>query len=605
MVGIGDNRRHRIGADVGRRRRGVAAVRHGHSQPSGIRRDRYGQWRTRVGRRQTGKRHGRRRLPDGQRARSRTGMVGIGDNRRHRIGAGVGRRGRGVAAVGHRHRQPGRVRRDCHGQWCARVGWRQTGKRHGRRRLPDDQRARSRARMVGIGHNRCHRIGTDIGRRSCRVAAVGHGHGQPGGIRRDRHRQWRAGVGRGEAGERHRRRSRGDGQSRGTAGDPRAHTIGSRATELQAGHGHRGVGHAQGRRGDSAVGAAVGEIGEGARSRRRALPLQRGRRIAGGGDHKRRALPCHHRGGNRVGGKARRGRRRRDSDSDCCAKLPAIEGGGRDGNRRAPGFDGRRGEKQRVAADGGRHQRAVRRAGRMGDPRDDGDGGLDEICHSQNRSRQRQIGEVTVEGGAGIIGCHRGNCIRLGHRVADHIAKHGEPAVLIVEIGGIVGQVDEPLTGRAVRIAAQLGHRDGPPHVGEAGLVLHRGKRRDEIDRRTGGKIEAAVLNDEARDRTVHAVVGVVAGFDVSEKVGHRQGRLLVRQRHIDETAAQGSNLHRDPHRRAGHRRIMDVPAQVDRRGRATDCQHLRRDALHQNRCAATEILSLSAEGTNGQSSCQ
>src|SRR5690606_25745845 len=50
-----------------------------------------------------------------------------------------------------------------------------------------------------------------------------------------------------------------------------------------------------------------------------------------------------------------------------------------------------------------------------------------------------------------------GNCIHHGHALADDLPEYREAAVLVVQVRGVVGQVDEPLVGGAVGVIAQFG----------------------------------------------------------------------------------------------------------------------------------------------------
>lgn len=66
-------------------------------------------------------------------------------------------------------------------------------------------------------------------------------------------------------------------------------------------------------------------------------------------------------------------------------------------------------------------------------------------------SGKQQIGESGMET-AGVPSRHGRNGIGHGHRGADHPAKHAGSAILEIEIGGIVGEINEPLAGGAIRV---------------------------------------------------------------------------------------------------------------------------------------------------------
>ena len=114
------------------------------------------------------------------------------------------------------------------------------------------------------------------------------------------------------------------------------------------------------------------------------------------------------------------------------------------------------------------------------------------------------------------------------------MGEDGEAAVLGVEVGGVVGQVDEPLAGGAVGVAAELGHGDGAAEVGAAGLVFHRGVGRHEVKRGVVYEVEPTVLDNEAGDGAVEKIRGEAAGVHVGDEVGHGQRGLGVVQREVD-----------------------------------------------------------------------
>src|SRR5262249_24035457 len=152
------------------------------------------------------------------------------------------------------------------------------------------------------------------------------------------------------------------------------------------------------------------------------------------------------------------------------------------------------------------------------------------IAKVQRGGREWNIGPVSDESACVVIGQAIDN-VGDRHAVADDFAKDGEAAVLVVEIRRIIRFVEEPLAGGAVDVAADLGHGNCAAHVGDAGFVLNGRERGDRIDGDVApvdGIIIAATLDDEVGNRAMHDVVCVLSIVDVSQKIGHGDGGLLV-----------------------------------------------------------------------------
>ena len=124
-----------------------------------------------------------------------------------------------------------------------------------------------------------------------------------------------------------------------------------------------------------------------------------------------------------------------------------------------------------------------------------------------------------------------------------------KPPFLRVKIGGVVSHVEEPLVGRAIRVAAELGHGDHAGHVRSAGAEFVR----DRTVRQHGveGRIlasgirhrrEAAALYDELRSSAVNDRVVIDMICDVAKKVGDGLRCLIVEQAdlHVINVLAAG-----------------------------------------------------------------
>jgi hypothetical protein len=70
-----------------------------------------------------------------------------------------------------------------------------------------------------------------------------------------------------------------------------------------------------------------------------------------------------------------------------------------------------------------------------------------EVVGRESGIAQRELLEGLAQLAPDIVGWHRGDGVGDFHAVANHLAEDGEAAVLFVEIGGVVGEIDEPLIG--------------------------------------------------------------------------------------------------------------------------------------------------------------
>ena len=186
---------------------------------------------------------------------------------------------------------------------------------------------------------------------------------------------------------------------------------------------------------------------------------------------------------------------------------------------------------------------------------------------------QTDRGQFT-EGGAEVVGRQGGDRVDQRHPVAEHAAKGGEAAVLGVEIGRVVVQIDEELVGRAVWIVAQFGHGERATGIRVPGLVDHGGELLDRVDEAVSGlgQREAAGLDDEAGNRAMHDRVGVETGIDVGEKVGDRRGRGpgpvvsgLIEEFGVDVFALE-RGVGCKPHHGAGDAGEVEGAVEIDRR---------------------------------------
>ncbi len=91
-------------------------------------------------------------------------------------------------------------------------------------------------------------------------------------------------------------------------------------------------------------------------------------------------------------------------------------------------------------------------------------------------------------------------------------------SVLIVEILEIIRFVEKPLIGRAVWIAAQLGHGNGAPCIRDA-VFIHNGCVL--CDRHSGmvPQLKAAALENKARSGAVNDGVVVRSTIDVLKEI--------------------------------------------------------------------------------------
>ena len=143
------------------------------------------------------------------------------------------------------------------------------------------------------------------------------------------------------------------------------------------------------------------------------------------------------------------------------------------------------------------------------------------------------------------VGIDRHDIDRIEHRQArDDAAEHriAAPRRRVVQ-RGVVGDVDEPLRGGAVRVAAAR-HRDRAAQVRQAVVVL-------ELDRRAGGLLdhaarEAAALDDEVLIDAMHDGVGVEVRAHVVQEVRHGDRRIAVVELE-DHLAAGGQHADHRP----------------------------------------------------------
>ena len=183
-----------------------------------------------------------------------------------------------------------------------------------------------------------------------------------------------------------------------------------------------------------------------------------------------------------------------------------------------------------------------------------------QVVGAEVAAAQRQRGVGRPQAGACID--HR----QVRHRVQrrqvagpQQSAKHGEAAILVIEIGAVVRQAPEPLAGGAVGAGAQLRHGDRAPQVGAAGAVFvddcgkggYSGQGRA-LSR--GHHVETAPLQHEAGHGAVDEGVVVAVGGEIGLQVGAGLGRslaLLVVEQHLQAAAADG---------------VLSVAAQLDGR---------------------------------------
>ena len=143
------------------------------------------------------------------------------------------------------------------------------------------------------------------------------------------------------------------------------------------------------------------------------------------------------------------------------------------------------------------------------------------------------------------------------------MGEDGEATVLGVEVGGVVGQINEPLAGGAVGVATELGHGDGAAKVGAAGFVFNRREGRHVVERGVVHEIVATVLDNEAGDGAVKKIRGEAAGVHVGDEVGHGQRGLGVVQGEVDG-AGLGRQADGDAGGGAGDVWIAQVVGQRD-----------------------------------------
>ena len=118
------------------------------------------------------------------------------------------------------------------------------------------------------------------------------------------------------------------------------------------------------------------------------------------------------------------------------------------------------------------------------------------------------------------------DCVEHVHSVADHLAEYRKAAVLDVQVGTVVTEIDEPLVGGAVGVAGELRHRDSSPDVGELRLVDDRSVLNDADERFTSFVGKSTTLRDESADHAVDNGIVVGAGIDVGQKFATVAGVL-------------------------------------------------------------------------------
>ena len=139
-----------------------------------------------------------------------------------------------------------------------------------------------------------------------------------------------------------------------------------------------------------------------------------------------------------------------------------------------------------------------------------------------------------IEGRAQVLDGQARDAVHDGEAgTGSDAAEGGEAAVLVVEVAGVIGQVEEPLVGGAVGVVPEFGHGDGAASIGDLVLVNYCG-----VFGNDGGdaiyQLKTAALDDKAGDGAVEDGVGVRAFVDVIEEVGDGGGRDVGCQSDVD-----------------------------------------------------------------------
>lgn len=232
------------------------------------------------------------------------------------------------------------------------------------------------------------------------------------------------------------------------------------------------------------------------------------------------------------------------------SQVVEIGGGESDGGG-AGGVAGGKRERARVHARGADGRIAAhRQPSEGGDGRDAGDG--DELrCIvgiSGSMGGDGHICESTVtRGGAPVADGLARDCEGRIHPAAGDASEDGEPAILTVEIRGVVVEAHEELAGGAIGVTAELGHADGAAEiaVGRIELILHR-RIGGHSTRRCGGA-ESTALDDKARHTAVEDAVHEIAAIHVVHEVRDRERRGSAKEPEVHVSQTGG-----DPHRGGG-----------------------------------------------------